>query len=62
MLPHCVLDRGNSKVLAGYGTWYLILLGVVAVIIMLPAQGGLRGLVVRRFDLRLLSVLRHLTH
>ena len=30
MLPHCVLDRGNSEVLAGYGTWYLILLGVVA--------------------------------
>ena len=38
MLPHCVLDRGNSEVLAGYGTWYLILLGVVAVVIMLTAQ------------------------
>jgi hypothetical protein len=25
MLPRCVLDRGNSKVLAGYGTRYLIL-------------------------------------
>ena len=33
MLPHCVLDRGNSEVLAGFGTWYLILLGVVAVVI-----------------------------
>src|ERR1700736_3609512 len=30
VLPHCVLDRGNSEVLAGYGTWYLILLVVVA--------------------------------
>ena len=48
--------------LAGYGTCYLILLGVVAVVIMLPAQKGLRGLVVRRFDLRLLSVRRHVTH
>jgi hypothetical protein len=33
MLPRCVLDRGNSKVLAGYGACYLILLGVVAVVI-----------------------------
>jgi hypothetical protein len=39
-LPRCVLDRGNSEVLAGYGTWCLILLGVVAVVIMLAAQEG----------------------
>ena len=62
MLPHCVLDRGNSEVLAGYGTWYLILLGVVAVVIMLTAQERSRGIVVRRFDLHLLSVRRHLEH
>ena len=41
--------------LAGYGT-----LAVVAVVIMLTAQEGLWGLVVRRFDL--LFVRRHLTH
>ncbi|HUZ75330.1 MAG TPA: branched-chain amino acid ABC transporter permease [Stellaceae bacterium] len=46
--------------LADYGTWYLILLGVVAVAIMLLAQEGLWGLVVRRFDIHLLSVRRHL--
>ena len=43
--------------LAGYGTWYLILLGVVAVVIMLIAQERSRGIAVRRFDLH-----RHLTH
>ena len=47
MLPNCVLDRGNSAVLAGFGTWYLILLCVVAVVIMLTAQERSRGIVVR---------------
>ena len=47
MLPNCVLDRGNSEVLAGFGTWYLILLCVVAVVIMLTAQERSRGIVVR---------------
>ena len=41
--------------LVGHGT-----LAVVAVVIMLTAQEGLWGLVVRRFDF--LSVRRHLTH
>ena len=48
------------ELLADYGTWYLILLGVVAVVIMLTAQEGLWGLVVKRFDLHLFSVRRHL--
>ncbi len=48
------------EMLADYGTWYLILLGVVAVVIMLTAQEGLWGLVARRFDLHLFSVRRHL--
>ena len=48
--------------LAGYGTWYLILLGVVAVVIMLTAQERSRGIVVQRFDLHLLSGRRHLKH
>ncbi len=49
------------ELLADYGTWYLILLGVVAVVIMLTAQEGIWGVVARRFDLHLFSVRRHLT-
>jgi branched-chain amino acid transport system permease protein len=48
------------ELLADYGTWYLILLGVVAVVIMLKAQDGLWGLVAKRFNLHLFSVRRHL--
>jgi branched-chain amino acid transport system permease protein len=52
---------GLRELLADYGTWYLILLGAVAVAIMLLAQEGLWGLVARRFNLHLFSVRRHLT-
>ena len=52
---------GLRELLADYGTWYLILLGMVAVAIMLTAQEGLWGLVARRFNLHLFSVRRHLT-
>jgi branched-chain amino acid transport system permease protein len=48
------------ELLADYGTWYLILLGVVAVAIMLKAQEGIWGLIAKRFDLHLFSVRRHL--
>ncbi len=47
--------------LANYGTWYLILLGVVAVAIMLRAREGLWGLVAHKFNLHLFSVRRYLT-
>lgn len=46
--------------LADLGGWYLILLGVVAVMVMLAAPGGLWGLLSRRFDLHLLPVRRRL--
>jgi branched-chain amino acid transport system permease protein len=49
------------EVLADYGTWYLILLGVVAVAIMLRAREGIWGLVAQRFNLHLFSVRRYLT-
>ena len=49
------------EVLADYGTWYLILLGVVAVAIMLRAREGLWGLMAQRFNLHLFSVRRYLT-
>jgi branched-chain amino acid transport system permease protein len=48
------------ELLAGYGVWYLITLGGVAVIIMLWAPGGLWNLVLRRFDLRFFPVQRRL--
>jgi len=51
---------GLRQLLADYGTWYLILLGAVAVVIMLTAQEGLWGIVARRFNLHLVSVRRRL--
>ena len=51
---------GLRQLLADYGTWYLILLGAVAVVIMLTAQEGLWGIVARRFNLHLVSVGRRL--
>jgi branched-chain amino acid transport system permease protein len=47
--------------LANYGTYYLILLGVVAVAIMLRAREGIWGLVAHKFNLHLFSVRRYLT-
>jgi branched-chain amino acid transport system permease protein len=52
---------GLRELLADYGTWYLIILGVVAVVIMLKAQDGICGLIAKRFNLHLFSVRRHLT-
>ena len=49
------------ELLADYGAWYLILLGVVAVVIMLRAREGLWGLIAHRFNVHLFSVRRYLT-
>jgi branched-chain amino acid transport system permease protein len=49
------------ELLADYGSWYLILLGVVAVVVMLKAREGIWGLVARRYDLHLFPIRRHLT-
>jgi len=49
------------ELLADYGAWYLILLGVVAVVIMLRAREGLWGVIAHRFNLHLFSVRRYLT-
>jgi branched-chain amino acid transport system permease protein len=51
---------GLRELLADYGTWYLILLGIAAVAIMLAARDGLWGLIARRFDIHLFSLRRHL--
>jgi len=52
---------GLRQLLADYGSWYLILLGMVAIAIMLKAQEGVWGLIAKRFNLHLFSVRRHLT-
>ena len=48
------------ELLADYGSWYLIVLGVVAVLVMLKAREGLWGLIARRFNVQLFPVRRHL--
>ena len=46
--------------LAGLGAWYLIILGLVAVVVMLAAPQGLVGWVVHRFDFYLFPIRRRL--
>ena len=46
--------------LASFGTWYLITLGALAVVVMLVAPRGLWGYVVERFDLQLFPLRRRL--
>ena len=48
------------ELLADYGSWYLILLGIVAVFVMLTAREGLWGLFAKRFDLHAFPVRRRL--
>jgi branched-chain amino acid transport system permease protein len=51
---------GLREMLVDYGSWYLIVLGILAVVVMLTAQQGLWGFIQRRFDLHLFAVRRHL--
>jgi branched-chain amino acid transport system permease protein len=44
--------------LAQYGSWYLMLLGAIAVVIMLKAPQGVWGLITARYDLRFFPVQR----
>jgi branched-chain amino acid transport system permease protein len=46
--------------LADYGTYYLILLGLIAIVIMLKAPSGLWGWIVQRYNLQLFPVGRRL--
>jgi branched-chain amino acid transport system permease protein len=48
------------EMLAGLGAWYLIILGLVAVVVMLAAPQGVVGWVVRRFDFYLFPIRRRL--
>jgi branched-chain amino acid transport system permease protein len=47
--------------LASFGTWYLMLLGLLAIAVMLVAPGGLWSLIAQRFDLQVFPVRRRLT-
>ena len=46
--------------LAALGSWYLILLGALAILLMLFAPTGVWGVIVRRFDISLFPVRRRL--
>jgi branched-chain amino acid transport system permease protein len=48
------------ELLADYGTYYLILLGVIAIVVMLKAPYGIWGWVIQRFGLQLFPVGRRL--
>jgi branched-chain amino acid transport system permease protein len=44
------------SVLADYGSWYLIVLGLVAIVVMLKAPGGIWGFISKRFDIQLFPI------
>ncbi len=46
--------------LADFGTWYLITLGALAMVVMLVAPKGLWGYVAERYDLHLFPLRRQL--
>jgi branched-chain amino acid transport system permease protein len=50
---------GLRQLLADYGSWYLIVMGCVAVLFMLRMREGLWGWVQARFDIQLFPVRRH---
>jgi branched-chain amino acid transport system permease protein len=49
-----------QQLLADYGTWYLILIGAIAALVVVFAQRGLWGAVVRRWPVDLFPVRRRL--
>lgn len=49
-----------NKLFSGYGTWYLVGLGLLAVVVMLKFPRGLWGFVSGKFDLHLFPVQRRL--
>jgi branched-chain amino acid transport system permease protein len=51
---------GMRELLADFGSWYLILLGLLAVVVMLTARQGVWGLIAGKFDIHLFPVRRQL--
>jgi branched-chain amino acid transport system permease protein len=56
MLVYIVL----RELLADYGTYYLILMGAIAIVVMLKAPLGIWGFIGQRYDLQLFPVGRRL--
>ena len=50
-----------QSLLADYGTWYLLVLGVIAIAVMLFSPRGLWGLIADRTGLQLFPTRRRLT-
>jgi len=48
------------ELLADYGTYYLMLMGAIAIVVMLKAPSGIWGWVIQRYDLQLFPVGRRL--
>lgn len=46
--------------LGDYGSWYLISLGAVAVILMIKAPKGIWGVIADRYDIRFFPVQRRI--
>ena len=55
-----VLRAINVQINSEFGAWYLIALGLIAVVVMLYFPGGLWGAVSKKFDLHLFPVRRWL--
>jgi len=51
-----------SKVFEDYGTWYLVALGLIAIVVTIKFPRGIWGFVAQRYDLRLFPVQRWLRH
>ena len=49
-----------NKIFSDYGTWYLVGLGLLAVVVTLKFPAGLWGFVSRKFDLHFFPVHRRL--
>jgi branched-chain amino acid transport system permease protein len=48
------------ELLADYGSYYLILMGIIAIAVMLKAPSGIWGWIAQRYDLQLFPVGRRL--
>jgi branched-chain amino acid transport system permease protein len=55
-----VLYFALSKIFGDYGTWYLMALGLMAIIVTIKFPEGLWGFVAKRFDIRCFPVQRRL--
>jgi len=49
------------ELLADWGSWYLVIMGAIAVLVMLFAPQGVWGLIARRYDIQFFPVQRRVT-